>query len=653
VVTRYDVSAVPPQGGYVAKQCPVRAQWDSIRPCEPLPPSPLLERRFARGLRFEAEVVARLRALHPDACVIAGQDRAGRELATAGAMRAGAPLIAGGRLPADLAGRRVGEPDLLVIAAGGQGYRPVDIKYHRCLDADPGGLPARCSPLERPAFEAAEPDPLSSARKRKGDLLQLAHYQRMLESAGLAAAAGRHGGIVGVDGVVTWYDLDAAIWLTPSSGGGQKRRSTMEVYEFEFDFRLDILAVAARHQAGPGAGREAGAGPGAGREIGREPGPEIGREAGPAAGPLVVPVRVAECAQCPWWSWCGPRLEAGSGDVSLLPRATWRAWRIHRDHGVTSRAALASLDHRTAALVAAHVDLRPITAALGTLPDSTPIPAIIGGRRRAQLARLSDTGIRSLGDARTLCLRTAAYCDEPMRNLHEQIDQARAALGDSPVYRRRGTGRVEVPRGDVEVDVDMENTEDGVYLWGALVTSRPSWNGVPAGYRPFCTWDAMTGAAEAELFAEFWAWLSQLRQAAAGAGLTFRAYCYNAAAENTQMRRIAAAAGLAGPVAAFIGSREWVDLLRVFEAQLVTGSSAGLKSVAPLGTFCWDVENPGGGESVLRYDEAVSGKEPIAAAAARDWLLAYNRNDVEATLALREWLDRAATLYPSVEDLGS
>jgi predicted RecB family nuclease len=119
------------------------------------------------------------------------------------------------------------------------------------------------------------------------------------------------------------------------------------------------------------------------------------------------------------------------------------------------------------------------------------------------------------------------------------------------------------------------------------------------------------------------------------------------------MRRIAAAAGFQDPVTAFTQSPEWVDLYRVFTTQLITGASAGLKDVAALCGYTWQADDPGGGQAMIRYDEAVSAAGRQAARAARDWLLTYNRGDVEATRVLREWLDHKATGCPPVEDLGS
>jgi len=57
---------------------------------------------------------------------------------------------------------------------------------------------------------------------------------------------------------------------------------------------------------------------------------------------------------------------------------------------------------------------------------------------------------------------------------------------------------------------------------------------------------------------------------------------------------------------------------------------------------------------MLRYDQAVGSPDaaPGGSQAARDWLLTYNRNDVEATRSLREWLERIASGCPSVESLG-
>jgi predicted RecB family nuclease len=568
-------------------------------------------------------MVAVLRSLHPDAVVISGGDRGEREDATVAAMRSGASLVLGGRLPTDYRGRRTGEPDVLVKVQGSPSYRAVDIKHHRTHEQGLNGIEATAAPLSSPALEVSEARSGGRARKRRGDMLQLAHYQRLLEAAGLAAPGGRFGGVIGAEGEVVWYDLDAAVWLTPSSTGKQKRRTTMEIYDFEFDFRLDIMAGALAHRADP------------------------------SIVPLVVPVRVTECDTCPWWSWCGPELQRGDGDVSLLPRTGWKAWRAHRDHGVTDRRHLAALDHRTAALVANGVDLGPLLAAVGHRPDSTPIEEVIGPRKTAQLARLRQAGLATLGDARSLCTRTASYCDEPVAGLADQVDAARAALGDAPAYRRRGVGPVSVPRGDIEVDIDMENVEDGVYLWGVLVTDRSGKGLAPTGYRAFVTWEPLAPDEEAALFLAFWHWLTQLRAVAAGSGLQLRAYCYNEAAEDNQMRRLAATVGLRAEVEMLIGSEEWVDLRRVFEDQLVTGSSVGLKHVAPLSGFRWEVDDPGGDISMLYYETAVGTSEVGAATAARAWLLTYNRNDVEATAALRQWLDASASACPSIENLGS
>ena len=57
---------------------------------------------------------------------------------------------------------------------------------------------------------------------------------------------------------------------------------------------------------------------------------------------------------------------------------------------------------------------------------------------------------------------------------------------------------------------------------------------------------------------------------------------------------------------------------------------------------------------MIWYDQAAGAGEagPGEPGAARDWLLTYNRNDVEATRSLREWLDGDASGCPPVDGLG-
>jgi hypothetical protein len=454
---------------------------------------------------------------------------------------------------------------------------------------------------------AATLDEQYAARKREDDLLQLAHYQRMLESIGMRAVDGRWAGIIGTEQRVVWYDLDTPIWKTPSAAGNTKMRSTMDRYDFEFAFRLDIVAVAEQHR--------------------RDPSLDL----------LTVPVKIAECSSCPWWDYCRPQLEKPPGDVSLLPRIGWSQWKIHRDHGVTNRAELAELDPRTARLVAGGVDVAALTAAG---PDAQ-LPDLVSTKA---LALLASEGIATRAELQSLCTHTASYSDVGLSVLPTHIDLARAALGHAPVYRRRGVREVIVPRADVEVDVDMENTELGCYMWGSYVSDRSSTGVAKTGYRAFVTWDPLTPDVEADNSLRFWRWLMQVRQGCDDAGMTFAAYCYTAGAENTYLRRLGIAEEpVAEEITAFINSGEWIDMLRGWDSQLITGGSSSLKTTAPLAGFRWEVDDAGGGESMIKHDLATQGDE-----AAQDWLLAYNRGDVEATLAIRNWM--ASTVLPGIED---
>jgi predicted RecB family nuclease len=273
-------------------------------------------------------------------------------------------------------------------------------------------------------------------------------------------------------------------------------------------------------------------------------------------------------------------------------------------------------------------------------------------RSKKALATLDAAGVRTFGELEALPRSTASYAGSGMGTLPGQIDLARAALAPAPVYARRGVDALSVPRADIEVDVDMESIEQGVYLWGVLLLDRTKQGATPE-YRAFATWERLESDVELENSLQFWAWLSGIRADAAREGLSFRAYCYNAAAENTYLRRLGLAGGIMDEVTAFIASTEWVDLLKVVDSQLLTGAGLGLKKVAPLAGFSWSVDGAGGDASMLRYDVAVGGADAQGRENARDWLLTYNRGDVEATLAIRDWLERDGALLPRIESLDS
>ncbi|MGH3452169.1 MAG: TM0106 family RecB-like putative nuclease, partial [Haloechinothrix sp.] len=218
---------------------------------------------------------------------------------------------------------------------------------------------------------------------------------------------------------------------------------------------------------------------------------------------------------------------------------------------------------------------------------------------------------------------------------------ARAWLADLTVVRR--VADVSVPRADIEVDVDMESFGDhGAYLWGALLTGVDI--GVQQGYHAFATWKPVPTADEARSFAEFWSWFSDIRARAAARGLTFRAYCYNALAENrwllSSTRRFAGEPGIPdrADVQSFVDSEEWVDLFRSVSESFLCTHGKGLKVIAPVAGFAWQDPEAGGEASMRWYREAVGLNGGRPDPGQRERLLRYNADDVRATYVLREWM---------------
>jgi predicted RecB family nuclease len=316
---------------------------------------------------------------------------------------------------------------------------------------------------------------------------------------------------------------------------------------------------------------------------------------------LAEPSRITECRRCPWWPVCEADLRRAD-DVSLVVRGE-DALRL-RGRGVTTVRALAALDPR-----------RGLPEPVDGVPD--------------------DVGLST--------------------DLREAVALARAWRFDVPLVRR--VHRPDVPRGAVEVDVDMESLgEDGAYLWGVLLSGADV--GLAHGYRGFATWDPVPTRDEARSFAAFWAWLTDVRRRAEERGLSFRAYCYNEQAENRWLRgsveRFTGEPGIpAGQeVEAFIASDAWVDLFPAVSESFLCPHGKGLKRVAPSAGFGWRDPEAGGENSMRWYRRAVGLDGEAPEPAMRDRLLVYNEDDVLATRALRTWMTSDAVLaVPHLDDL--
>ena len=322
----------------------------------------------------------------------------------------------------------------------------------------------------------------------------------------------------------------------------------------------------------------------------------------PEDGPLVAPVFKAECKECPWRVVCKDEL-VDADHISLLPGITPTRVGVHAERGVTTR---------------------------------------------AQLARLSTDHPRYAGTA--------------THTLQAEVDTARVTKAGTP-HRARGVGFVDVPRATFEIDVDIEDSNGRMYLIGVADTWRHRRDGSlksRTDLHSFIDWTD-TDEGEARVFAEFWEYLTQAQAKATANRWGFRVYHYSDH-ETRYFRHLADKhAGAPGvptrvELDAFLESPAWVDLYKVVKSQVVWPTEDhGLKSIAKVCGFSWRDDAPGGGNSLAWYADAL-GDSPEAEAN-RERLLAYNEDDVLATLAIRDWLSRKGEArkpgiaLPAVEDL--
>lgn len=323
-------------GAYDSNRCAraIHNRWDSTIPepeWEPDPASALLR---DRGIAFEQNVRERLLHAWGDSVVEIADDLGteGRIAATVAAMSAGIQIIFGGQLPHDERGRRTGRPDLLLRqggdAEGKSGtscYVPGDIKSHKTVEARSTRevtVSLIGSPAER--LQAPGYSPILSARL--GDFLQLAHYSRMIDAAGFGPDSDeRMGFIIGSDGLtdldpsglcLLWHDLNRPLFTTYSRSRGSAKRSALELYDHEHDFRVKV-ALAAQDR------------------VGKPSDPE----------PLVEPVGQDECLTCKWQTTCEEMVPDDDASWAITSgRLKMREWLVLKGMGINTTVDLAALD---------------------------------------------------------------------------------------------------------------------------------------------------------------------------------------------------------------------------------------------------------------------------------------------------------------------
>ena len=214
-----------------------------------------------------------------------------------------------------------------------------------------------------------------------------------------------------------------------------------------------------------------------------------------------------------------------------------------------------------------------------------------------------------------------------------------------------------IPEFDIEIDIDLENSQaalfenlgeelpgkDQVYLYGYGILDRTKskdWN--KAEFTSIINFDD-TVEAEIEVLSTMWNVLKTEVGKAEAAGKSIGIFHYSSHEKSwfrKFARRHAAVPGTPSlqEVEDFM-DKYFVDLLKYSELIALPVTGYGIKKLAPLAGFEWQVSDPGGAESLLKYRESIDEElSPAERDAKREWLRSYNIDDVKSTFAVREYL---------------
>ena len=317
----------------------------------------------------------------------------------------------------------------------------------------------------------------------------------------------------------------------------------------------------------------------------------IAREADPTLLPVTIARRVPECTTCEMRKICRTELEAydnGAGHVTLLS-------------DVTAGKAAANLT------------------------------GIEGITELAKATGLNPVGMKAVTRAKVWQSKVPVLLD-PSKEF-------------------------KIPSFDIEIDIDLENSQaavreagledslgrDVLYMYGFGIHDRtinPDWRSVTVN----CIDDySDTDESEFIILSQMWSRLEAEVAKAEADGKTIGIFHYSPYEKRwwkdfTRLHALKPGTPTLDRVERFM-TKYFVDLMPIAKEVAFPVTGYSIKALAPLAGFDWEVDAAGGSNSIIVYQRAISSKSsPQEKADAVKWLRDYNRDDVKATFAVREYL---------------